>query len=63
MEKLLLEAINHIKNVTEKKPTTERLLTYINKPSATNCDEANVEDTLSILRTKNLIVENLKYSL
>ena len=60
MEKLLLEAIIHIKSICKKKPTTERLLTYINKSSATNCDEAAIEDTLSILRTKNLIDENLK---
>ena len=30
-KKLLLEAINHIKNLSKKKPTTERLQTYINK--------------------------------
>ena len=60
MEKLLLEAINHIKSVSKKKPTTERLLTYINKSSAINCDEVTVEDTLYILRTKYLIDENLK---
>ena len=60
MEKLLLEAINHIKDASKKKPTTERLLTYINKYSATNCDEATVEDTLCVLPTKNVIRDNLK---
>ena len=60
MEKLLLEAITHIKSVSKKKPTTERLLTYINKSSPINCDEAAIQDTLSILRTKSLIDENLK---
>ena len=30
----------------------DRLLTYINNSSAINCDEATVEDTLYILRTK-----------
>ena len=60
MEKLLLEAITHIKSVSKKKPTPERLLTYINKSSATNCDEATIQDALCILRTKNLIDENLK---
>ena len=38
----------------------DRLLTYINNSSAINCDEATVEDTLYILRTKDLIDENLK---
>ena len=60
MEKLLLEAINHIKHVSKKKPTTERLLTYFNKSSSKNCEEATLQDTLFILRTKNLIDENLK---
>ena len=52
--------ITHITSVSKKRPTTERLLTYINKSSATNCDETTVQDTLCILRTKNLIDENLK---
>ena len=60
MEKLLLDAINHIKNVCKKKPITECLLTYINKSSAKNCDKATIGDTLCILRTKNLIYQNLK---
>ena len=60
MEKLLLEAITHIKSVSKKKPTTERLLTYINIYSATNCDEVTIQDTLCILRTNNLIDGNLK---
>ena len=60
IEKLLAEPIDHIKNISKKKPTTERLLTYTNKSSATNCDEATVEDTLCIPRTKNLIDENVK---
>ena len=60
MEKLLLETITHIKSVSKKKSTPERLLTYISKSSATNCDEANIQDALCILHTKNLIDENLK---
>ena len=53
MEKLLLEAINHIKNVSKKKATTESLLTYINKSLAKNCNEATIQDFLCILHTKN----------
>ena len=37
-----------------------RLLIYINKSSATSCHETTIQDTLCILRTKNLIDENLK---
>ena len=33
---------------------------YLHKYSATNCDEATIQGTLCILRTKNLIDENLK---
>ena len=60
MEKLLLEAITHTKSFSKKKFTTERLPTYINKSSATNCDETTIQDTLCVLRTKNLIDENSK---
>ena len=51
-KKILLEAIDHIKNVSEEKLTTKRLLFYINKSLATNCGEATVEDALRILSTK-----------
>ena len=61
MEKLLLEAITHIRSVSKKKPIAERLQTYINKSSATICDEATIQDTLCILSTKNLIDENFKF--
>ena len=38
-----------------------RLLIYINKSSATSCHhETTIQDSLCILRTKNLIDENLK---
>ena len=57
MEKLLLEAITHIKSISKNKSTTERLLTYINKSSATKCDEAITQDTLCILRTKDLLMK------
>ena len=46
--------------MSKKKATTERLLTYINKSSATNCNEVSEQDTPCILRTKNLIDVNLK---
>ena len=59
-KKLLLEAINHIKNISKKKSTTKGLLNCINKSQATNFDEAAEEDTTCILLIKNLIVENLK---
>ena len=36
------------------------MLTYLNIPLATNCDEVTIQDTLCILRIKNLIDDNLK---
>ena len=61
MEKLLLEVINYIKSVSKKSPHKNGALTnLINKSSATNCDEVTIQDTLCILRKKNLIDENLK---
>ena len=61
MEKLLLEAINHIKSISKKNPHKNRALTnLINKSLATNCNEATIQDTLCILHKKNLIDENLK---
>ena len=58
MEKLLLEAITYIKRVSKEKPTTEHLQTCINKSSASNCDEATIQDTHCIPRTKKLIEGN-----
>ena len=60
MVKLFLEAVNDIKSVSKKKPTTEHLVAHINKFSAINWDETTIQDTLCILHTNNLIVENLK---
>ena len=60
MEKLLLEAIAHVKNISKKKPTVKRLLAHINSLGANNWDESVVEETLCILRTKRIINENYK---
>ena len=60
MEELLLEAINHIKNISKKKATTESLLSYTNKSLAKNCNEATIQDFLCILCTKNMIDQTLK---
>ena len=48
-----------ISNFIKKKSTSELLLKYINKSSATNCDEATIQDSLHSLYI-NLIDENLK---
>ena len=44
MEKLLLEAIAHVKNISKKKPTVKRLLAHINSLGANNWDESVVEE-------------------
>ena len=60
MEKLLLEALAHAKNISKKKPTVKRLLAHITSLGANNWDESVVEETLCILRTKRIINENCK---
>ena len=60
MENLLLEAIAHVKNISKKEPTIKRLLAHINGLGDNNWDESIIEETLCILRTKEIINENYK---
>ena len=38
MENQIVEAINYIKKISEKKPSVDRLLAHINNTTANNCD-------------------------
>ena len=53
-----LSAISHINNITKKRPTNERILSYLNKKGGTNWDEKTVKEVLGLLRTKNLFNSN-----
>ena len=54
IEKLLLEAINHVKKVSKKKPTTERLLTYINLPQQIAMKQKNQKNLKLLLRKQRI---------
>ena len=58
MESQILSAISHIKNISKKRPTNERILSYLNKKGATNWDEKTVKEVLCSLRAKNLLNNN-----
>ena len=58
MDSQILTAISHIKNISKKRPTNERILSYLNKEGATNWDEKTVKEVLCSLRAKNLLNSN-----
>ena len=58
MESQILSAISHIKNISKKRPTNERILSYLNKKGATNWDEKTVKEVLCSPRSKNLLKSN-----
>ena len=54
IEKLLLEDINHVKKVSKKKPTTERLLTYINLRQQIAMKQKNQKNLKLLLRKQRI---------
>ena len=60
MENEILEAISHIKNVSKKSPTAEKILNHISKTSASNIDLTFVNETSKQLIAKNKINDNFK---
>ena len=60
MENEILEAISHIKNVSKKSPTAEKILNHISKTSASNIDLTFVNKTIKQLISKNKINDNFK---
>ena len=58
MESQILSAISHIKNISKKRPTNGRILSYLNKKGATNWDENTVKEVLCSLRAKNSLNSN-----
>ena len=60
MKSQILSAISHIKIISKKRPTDERLLSYLTKKGATNWDEKTVREVLCLLRAKNLLNSNDK---
>ena len=58
METQILAAISHIKNISKKRPTNERILSCLNKKRATNWDEKTVKEIFCSLHAKNLFNSN-----
>ena len=45
METQILAAISHIKNISKKRPTNERILSYLNKTGSTYWDKKVCEES------------------
>ena len=56
----MLEAVNYIRNVSKKKVTIDRIVTYLNDAGASNWDKKSVEANLKEMQTKGIINENYK---
>ena len=56
----MLEAINYIRNVSKKKVTIDRIVTYLNNAGASNWDKESAEANLKEMQTKGIINENYK---
>ena len=56
----MLEAINYIRNVSKKKVTIDRIVTYLNNIGASNWDKESAEANLKEMQTKGNINENYK---
>ena len=56
----MLEAINYIRNVSKKKVTIDKIVTYLNNASTSNWDKESVETNLKEIETKGIINENYK---
>ena len=60
MDTQMLEAINYIRNVSKKKVTIDKIVTYLNNASASNWDKESIETNLKEIETKGIINENYK---
>ena len=58
METQILATISHIKNISEKRPTNEGILSYLNKKGASNWDEETVKEEMCSLHAKYLLNSN-----
>ena len=56
----MLEAINYIRNVSKKKVTIDKIVTYLNNAGASNWDKESVEANLKEMEIKGIINENYK---
>ena len=55
METQILSAFSHIKNISKKRPTNARVISYLNKKGTSNQDKKTVKEVMCSLRAKNLL--------
>ena len=60
MNTQMLEAINYIKNVSKKKVTIDRIVTYLKNAGASNWDKESAEANLNEMQAKGIINENYR---
>ena len=60
MEKVILDQINHIKNISKRKLSLDTILQRINKISATNLDTEALRSELEKMIFKGLIDQNYR---
>ena len=60
MEKVILDAINHIKNISKRKLSLDTIRQRINKISATNLDTEALRSELEKMIFKGLIEQNYR---
>ena len=60
MERKILEAIHHVKSISEKKPSYKNILSYIQKSTASNIDLEVIEETVSDMVTKKIIDKDFR---
>ena len=56
----MLEAINYIRNVSKKKVTIDKIVSYLNNAVASDWDKESVEANLKEVQTKGVVNENYK---
>ena len=60
MDNQVLRAINHIKYVSKKKPSTLKIFNYLQNNCASNCNYESLENEIAELRNKGIIDETFK---
>ena len=61
MEKLILNAINHIKQISKKKVSLDSILQRLNKTSATNIDTDVIRTDIEQMYVKVLLIKITKF--
>ena len=60
MDNQVLRAINHIKYVSKKKPSTLKIFNYLQNNGASNCNYESFENEIAELRNNWIIDETVK---